>query len=74
MFSKRARFKVFEDHIKCGSWTINKDDIEALHCYHISLTLGRAGDGVCSVGESELTPLLEITDDPLSHRPGRWLH
>ena len=36
MFSKRARLKVFEDHIKCGSWTINKDDIEALHCYHIT--------------------------------------
>ncbi len=31
--AKRASFKVFEDHIECGSWMIKNSDIESAHLF-----------------------------------------
>jgi hypothetical protein len=34
--AKRAMFKVFEDHIDCGSWKINYSDIKEVTLYKTS--------------------------------------
>ncbi|MCL6416609.1 hypothetical protein MIB92_13195 [Aestuariirhabdus sp. Z084] len=31
--AKRARFKVFDDRIECGNWTIAYSEIQAAHLY-----------------------------------------
>ena len=31
--AKRAFFKVFDDHIECGSWNIPFSEVESAHCY-----------------------------------------
>lgn len=31
--AKRAWFKIYEDHIECGSWNIKIADIESAHLY-----------------------------------------
>ena len=32
--AKRAWFKIFEDHIECGSWNIKIEDIKSARLYH----------------------------------------